>query len=150
MADVDKALPNVEQEINVPSDVEIEEAQQEQQAELAEKGEPVEIQENEDGSVDINYDPAIASVEGTTNHYDNLAEHLPDDVLGRLSSNLFQNYSDYKNSRKEWENSYKQGLDLLGFKYENRTEPFSGASGATHPVLAEAVTQFQALAYKEV
>ena len=150
MADVDKALPNVEQEINVPSDVEIEEAQQEQQAELAEKGEPVEIQENEDGSVDINYDPAIASVEGTTNHYANLAEHLPDDVLGRLSSNLFQNYSDYKNSRKEWENSYKQGLDLLGFKYENRTEPFSGASGATHPVLAEAVTQFQALAYKEL
>ena len=150
MADVDKALPNVEQEINVPSDVEIEEAQQEQQAELAEKGEPVEIQENEDGSVDINYDPAIASVEGTANHYDNLAEHLPDDVLGRLSSNLFQNYSDYKNSRKDWENSYKQGLDLLGFKYENRTEPFSGASGATHPVLAEAVTQFQALAYKEL
>ena len=150
MADVDKALPNVEQEINVPSDVEIEEAQQEQQAELAEKGEPVEIQENEDGSVDINYDPAVASVEGTVNHYDNLAEHLPDDVLGRLSSNLFQNYSDYKNSRKEWENSYKQGLDLLGFKYENRTEPFSGASGATHPVLAEAVTQFQALAYKEL
>ena len=48
------------------------------------------------------------------------------------------------------EKSYKQGLDLLGFKYENRTEPFSGASGATHPVLAEAVTQFQALAYKEL
>ena len=44
----------------------------------------------------------------------------------------------------------RQGLDLLGFKYDNRTEPFSGASGATHPVLAEAVTQFQALAYKEL
>ncbi len=42
------------------------------------------------------------------------------------------------------------GLDLLGFKYENRTEPFQGASGATHPVLAEAVTQFQAQAYKEL
>jgi len=150
MADIDKALPNVEQNITVPSDVEIEEAQIEQQQELTEQGEPVEIQENEDGSVDINYDPAIASVEGTENHYDNLAEHLPDDVLGRLSSELFQNYQDYKNSRKEWENSYKQGLDLLGFKYENRTEPFSGASGATHPVLAEAVTQFQALAYKEL
>ena len=150
MADIDKALPNVEQNITVPSDVEIEEAQIEQQQELTEQGEPIEIQENEDGSVDINYDPAIASVEGTQNHYDNLAEHLPDDVLGRLSSELFQNYQDYKNSRKEWENSYKQGLDLLGFKYENRTEPFSGASGATHPVLAEAVTQFQALAYKEL
>jgi len=150
MADVDKALPNVEQEINVPSDVEIEEAQLEKQEELAEQGEPVEIQENEDGSVDINYDPAIASVEGAENHYDNLAEHLPDDVLGRLSSDLFQNYQDYKNSRKDWETSYRQGLDLLGFKYENRSEPFAGASGATHPVLAEAVTQFQALAYKEL
>ena len=150
MADIDKALPNVEQTINVPSDVEIAEAEADKQAELDAQGGPVEIQENEDGSVDINYDPGIASVEGTENHYDNLADHLPDDVLGRLSSELFQNYQDYKNSRKEWEKSYKQGLDLLGFKYENRTEPFSGASGATHPVLAEAVTQFQALAYKEL
>ena len=57
---------------------------------------------------------------------------------------------DYKSSRKDWEQSYIQGLDLLGFKYENRTEPFQGASGATHPVLAEAVTQFQAQAYKEL
>jgi hypothetical protein len=150
MADVDKALPNVEQTINVPSDVEIEEAQLEKKEELDEQGNPVEITENEDGSVDINYDPSVASVEGTPNHYDNLAEHLPDDVLGPLSSDLFQNYQDYKNSRKDWESSYKTGLDLLGFKYENRTEPFSGASGATHPVLAEAVTQFQALAYKEL
>ena len=52
--------------------------------------------------------------------------------------------------RKEWERSYTQGLDLLDFKYDMRTEPFQGASGATHPVLAEAVTQFQALAYKEL
>jgi hypothetical protein len=57
---------------------------------------------------------------------------------------------DYKESRKEWEHTYITGLDLLGFKYEDKTEPFSGAAGATHPVLAEAVTQFQALAYKEL
>ena len=57
---------------------------------------------------------------------------------------------DYKASRKDWEKGYTEGLDLLGFKYENRTEPFQGASGATHPVLAEAVTQFQAGAYKEL
>ena len=150
MADVDKALPNVEQNITVPSDVEIEEAQEQKQEELDEQGNPVEITENEDGSVDINYDPGIGSVAGTENHYDNLAEHLPDDVLGPLGSTLFGNHQDYKNSRKDWESAYKTGLDLLGFKYENRTEPFSGASGATHPVLAEAVTQFQALAYKEL
>jgi len=149
MAEIDKSLPNVEQTINVPSSEEIQEAQVEEQ-QMAEQGDPVEILQNEDGSVDINYDPAIASVEGAENHYANLAEHLPDDVLGQLGSQLFQNYQDYKNSRKEWERTYKEGLDLLGFKYENRTEPFQGASGATHPVLAEAVTQFQALAYKEL
>ena len=150
MADIDKSLPNVEQEIKVPSPEELEVAQQEEQQKIAEQGEPVEVTENEDGSVDINYDPSIGSVEGGQNHYDNLAEHLPDDVLGRLGSTLFQNYQDYKNSRKDWEKSYREGLDLLGFKYDNRTEPFQGASGATHPVLAEAVTQFQALAYKEL
>ena len=150
MAEIDKSLPNVEQTINVPSDKEIEEASLEEQQEIAEQGEPVEVNENEDGSVDINYDPSIASVEGDINHYDNLAEHLPDDVLGRLGTELYQNYQDYKMSRKDWERTYKEGLDLLGFKYENRTEPFQGASGATHPVLAEAVTQFQALAYKEL
>jgi hypothetical protein len=150
MADIDKSLPNVEQELKVPSPEEIEVAEQEKQQEVNEQGDPVEVTENEDGSVDINYDPAIASVEGGENHYDNLAEHLPDDVLGRLGSTLYQNYQDYKNSRKDWERSYREGLDLLGFKYDNRTEPFQGASGATHPVLAEAVTQFQSLAYKEL
>jgi hypothetical protein len=150
MADIDKSLPNVEQELKVPSPEEIEVAEQEKQQEVNEQGDPVEVTENEDGSVDINYDPAIASVEGGENHYDNLAEHLPDDVLGRLGSTLYQNYQDYKNSRKDWERSYREGLDLLGFKYDQRTEPFQGASGATHPVLAEAVTQFQSLAYKEL
>ena len=150
MADIDKDLPNVEQTLNVPSPEEVEVAEQEKQQEVDEQGNPVDITENEDGSVDINYDPAIASVEGGQNHYDNLAEHLPDDVLGPLGSTLFQNYQDYKNSRKEWERCYREGLDLLGFKYDQRTEPFQGASGATHPVLAEAVTQFQALAYKEL
>ena len=150
MADIDKSLPNVEQEIKIPSPEDIEVAAKEEQQEAAEKGGPVELTENEDGSVDINYDPSIGSVEGGQNHYDNLAEHLPDEVLGRLGSTLFQNYQDYKNSRKDWERSYREGLDLLGFKYDNRTEPFQGASGATHPVLAEAVTQFQSLAYKEL
>jgi len=150
MADIDKALPNVEQNITIPSEQEVIEAQVSQEEEIAKEGPPVEITENEDGSVDLNYDPAIASVEGSDNHYANLAEHLPEDILGKLGTELFQNYQDYKNSRKDWETAYRQGLDLLGFKYEKRTEPFQGASGATHPVLAEAVTQFQALAYKEL
>jgi len=150
MADIDKSLPNVEQTINVPSPEEIEEAQLEEQEKLSESGEPIELTENEDGSVDINYDPSVASVEGDINHFDNLAQHLPDTTLGPLGTELYQNYQDYKFSRKDWERTYREGLDLLGFKYDNRTEPFQGASGATHPVLAEAVTQFQSLAYKEL
>jgi len=150
MAEIDKSLPNVEQQLTLPSEQEVSEEALQEEQEIAQAGEPVEITENEDGSVDINYDPSLASVEGAENHYANLAEHLPDNVLGPLGSNLYQQYQDYKTSRKDWEQSYKEGLDLLGFKYDNRTEPFQGASGATHPVLAEAVTQFQALAYKEL
>jgi hypothetical protein len=106
--------------------------------------------ENEDGSVDIDFDPSQLMQGAAADHNANLANFLEENILGRMGSELYQNYQDYKNSRKDWETAYKQGLDLLGFKYEQRTEPFQGASGATHPVLAEAVTQFQALAYKEL
>ena len=67
---------------------------------------------------------------------------LPDDVLDPLGSKMFENYTDYKSSRKDWERTYTQGLELLGFNYDDRTEPFKGASGATHPVLAEAVSKY--------
>ena len=151
MADIDKALPNeVRKEIELPGEEELQETLAEEVSLEEESPEPVEIQENEDGSVDINLDPQAASPEGGDEHYSNLAEFLPDDILGRIGSDLAQKYLDYNSSRKEWEKTYTNGLDLLGFKYNNRTEPFSGASGATHPVLAEAVTQFQALAYKEL
>jgi hypothetical protein len=151
MADIDKSLPNdVRTQLELPSEEEIANAsEQVVEQEQTEKG-PVEIQQNEDGSVDIDFDPSSVSPEGGDEHYANLAEFLPDDVLGELGSKLYQNYQDYKSSRKDWERTYKEGLDLLGFKYDNRTEPFQGASGATHPVLAEAVTQFQSLAYKEL
>jgi hypothetical protein len=149
MADVDKTLNNVETTINIDPEELTQELQEEQQ-EKAEQGPPVDLVENEDGSVDINYDPKAASSDQGESHFDNIADFLEDDILGRLSSELMGNYQDYKMSRKDWEKSYTDGLDLLGFKYQDRTEPFKGASGATHPVLAEAVTQFQALAYKEL
>ncbi|NND23825.1 MAG: hypothetical protein HKN86_03945, partial [Acidimicrobiia bacterium] len=151
MADIDKALPNeVRKEFEIPGEEEIQEQVVEEATEEQQSPDDVEVTENEDGSVDINLDPAAASPEGGDEHYANLADFLPDDVLGRLASNLTNKYQEYVSSRKDWEKTYTQGLDLLGFKYDNRTEPFSGASGATHPVLAEAVTQFQALAYKEL
>ena len=82
--------------------------------------------------------------------YTNLATVLDEQTLSKIGSDLISDYEQDKRSRQEWVDSYVKGLDLLGFKYENRNEPFQGASGATHPVLAEAVTQFQALAYKEL
>jgi hypothetical protein len=147
MAEIEKALPNeVRKEVNIPSeeDLQVELEQQPEQ-----KG-PVEVQENEDGSVDVDFDPKAGSPGEDEGHFANLAELLPDDVLDPLGSKMYENYTDYKTSRKDWERSYTSGLELLGFKYDDRTEPFKGASGATHPVLAEAVTQFQALAYKEL
>ena len=147
MAEIDKALPNeVRKEINIPS---VEDIQVELEQQPEEKG-PVEVQENEDGSVDVDFDPKIGSPGEDTGHFANLAELLPDNVLDPLGSKMYENYMDYKNSRKDWERTYTSGLELLGFNYDDRTEPFKGASGATHPVLAEAVTQFQALAYKEL
>ena len=116
---------------------------------LAEQKPPIEVKPTEDGGVEIDFDPAAMAMEvGDPNA--NLAELLEDDVLDPLASDLIGDYQEYKSSRDDWEQSYIKGLDLLGFKYEDRTEPFQGASGATHPVLAEAVTQFQALAYKEL
>jgi len=148
---IDKALPNEpRKEFEIPGEEEIQEQIIEEVQEAQESPDDVEVQENEDGSVDINLDPQAASPEGGDEHYSNLADFLPDDVLGGLASDLNSRYMDYSASRKDWEKTYTTGLDLLGFKYDNRTEPFSGASGATHPVLAEAVTQFQALAYKEL
>ena len=147
MADIDKSLPNVKTSITVNPEEEIEIAEQ-KEAEASEQ--PVEVNPQEDGSVEINFDPSKVNIEGTPSHFDNLAELLPEDILDPIGSELVENYMDYKSSRKDWEQSYTTGLELLGFKYENRSEPFQGASGATHPVLAEAVTQFQAGAYKEL
>jgi hypothetical protein len=149
MADIEKALPNeVRTEIEVPGQEEISQEINVEEI-MPEKG-PVEVIAEEDGGATIDFEPGAINIPGTENHYDNLADLLPDDILDPIGNDLKNNYMDYKMSRKDWEQSYVEGLDLLGFKYENRTEPFQGASGATHPVLAEAVTQFQAMAYKEL
>ena len=150
MAKIDKPLPNTKTTVEIPGEVEIEEAIKENVEEVQTDKGPVEIEMTEEGGAEVSFDPAAASPEGGEDHYANLAEFLGDDILDDLGSKLTDDYRDYRNSRKDWEDSYREGLDLLGFKYEDRSEPFQGASGATHPVLAEAVTQFQALAYKEL
>jgi hypothetical protein len=144
---IDKDIPNEQDRAKI--EIEANEQEVEVQQDEPQKG-PVEINELEDGGVEVDFDPQAVTAEGGENHEANLAEYLDDDVLGEVSSELLSNFTDYKSSRDDWEQAYIKGLDLLGFKYENRTEPFQGASGATHPVLAEAVTQFQASAYKEL
>jgi hypothetical protein len=148
MAEIDKSLPNTKTEIEIPGEEEIVEAQEE----LVEKSADgqTEIEMEEDGGATINFDPGQVNPEGGEDHNANLAEFLEDSVLDPLASELMDKYKDYKQSRQEWEESYREGLNLLGFKYITRTEPFRGASSVTHPVLAEAVTQFQAQAYKEL
>ncbi len=144
---VDKDLPNEPERVKL--EIEGNEQEVEVQQEAPAQG-PIEINPTEDGGVEIDFDPQAIIGEGGQNHEANLAEFLDDDILGEVSSELLSDFVSYKSSRDDWEQAYIKGLDLLGFKYENRTEPFQGASGATHPVLAEAVTQFQASAYKEL
>lgn len=105
---------------------------------------------NEDGSAEFSEEDPTAILAEEYSHTANLAEILDDSVLGTLSSELSGLVEDDIESRSEWEDALAKGLNLLGISYEERDEPFSGASGVTHPLIAESVTQFQAQAYKEM
>ena len=98
-------------------------------------GATVEI--GEDDSADVDF-------------YANLAAVVDPDALGRVSMDLMDLFQSDKSSREEWESQYTKGLELLGLKMEERTQPFRGASGAVHPMLTEAVVQFQSQAFKEL
>ena len=110
-------------------------------------GEDTEVFMQPDGSAVIGGDPnAGAGVE----FGENLAEALDERELNTLASELTSQYQEDLDSRDDWFETFSKGLDLLGINTEDRTEPFAGASGVHHPILAEAVTQFQAQAYKEL
>jgi len=109
------------------------------------------IEEQEDGGALITYggegpDVDIASLGFGAN----LAEVLDDAYLSSIAKELGQAVEDDDAGREEWKKAYEEGLTLLGLRYEDRSEPFEGSTGVTHPVLNEAVTQFQAQAYKEM
>ena len=112
--------------------------------------EGVEITEDEEGGVVVDFDPLSRGPSEDGPFDRNLAEELPDPVLASIANDILSQYDDNLSSRKDWEDTYSKGLDLLGFKYEERTKPFRGASGVTHPLLAEAITQFQAQAFNEL
>ena len=127
MAKIEDALPNetvtdeafVEQEVTVPEDsVPTQEGQ-------------ANVTMDEEGGAEINFDPNAMEGLQTEDHFSNLAEVMDEQYLDELGANLFDKYTEYKQSRGDWEDTYREGLELLGFKYEKRTQPFRGASGVT-------------------
>ena len=109
----------------------------------------IEVTAEDDGSVMVDFDPQDERGFGG-DFYMNLAEEMPDRELSRIAGDLMGEFDSNKASRQEWEETYANGLDLLGFSYQERTQPFRGASGVTHPLLGEAATQFQAQAFNEL
>ena len=128
-----------------PENAELE-AQEEIIVDAPGESEEINIEMTEDGGALIN--PPLQAP--STDFYANLAEVVEEDELTRISNKLLGEFEDDKSSRKDWVEGFSKGLDLLGFKYDERSQPFQGASGVTHPLLAESVTQFQAHAYKEM
>ena len=110
----------------------------------------IEIIEEDNGDVTVDFDPSSSLGDMEGDFSDNLAEYLSDYELSRISSDLSSEFDSNKASRQEWEDTYSNGLELLGFSYSERSQPFRGASGVTHPLLAEAATQFQAQAFNEL
>ena len=112
-----------------------------------------EVQEQPDGlpvDVTVEGEEEVIEERPQDDFNANLAEAMDARTLKDMGMELIQEYKKDKASRKEWEDAYIKGLDLLGTKYQEVTKPFKGASGVTHPLLAESVTQFQAQAYKEL
>jgi len=100
-----------------------------------------------DGGATINFGAPQPMMGG---HNENLADNMSDGDLEMIARELSDAYDGDKESRSDWSSTYAEGLELLGMQYEDRTNPFPGASGVSHPLLAESVTQFQAQSYKEL
>ena len=145
---MDKNVPSQLDEADLMAEIELEIPSTDDGPLLMDPDIEIEITEEEDGGATVDFDPEDEREEvGFT---ENLAENISDMELGRISSDLLGEFDANKASRQEWEDAYTDGLELLGFNYEERSQPFRGASGVTHPLLAEAATQFQAQAFNEL
>jgi len=110
---------------------------------LAEPDIEIEIEDPE--SVTIKTGDTEIQIGSVEDDFDaNLVEHLPDDVVSGLVSDLLSDFDEDINSRKDWMQTYVDGLELLGMKIEERADPWIGACGVYHPLLSEAVVKFQA------
>ena len=92
------------------------------------------------GGMEIEIDP---DAEDEDEFNDNLAEYLGENVLQSVAEDLISDYDEDVASRKDWMQTYVDGLELLGMKIEERTEPWEGACGVFHPMLSEALVKFQ-------
>ena len=141
---------------NVPAQLAPEDLEAEIELELPGALQPkevgeIEVEMEDDGGAVIDFDPEATAAESIPqDFYSNLAESMSDQELSRLAGELMSEYEANKSSRQEWEDAFANGLELLGFNYSERSEPFNGATGVTHPLLAEAAVQFQAQAFNEL
>ena len=144
-ADIDKAIdPEEQEELQVRNrtkgmDIEVDVTEEDPELES--------FEELEDGTIAFGNMPEPVD---DTEFSANLADLMDDSDLNSLKNDLMGNIDADKDSRSDWEKTYKDGLEYLGMKYEERSQPFEGASGVMHPLLAESVTQFQAQAYNEL
>jgi len=141
---IDPADLEAEIELEVPGSFEPKQAGDIEGSEIA-------IEMEDDGGAIIDFDPTLTAAENRPeDFFENLAETMSDRELGRLGGELISEYEGNRSSRKDWEDAFANGLELLGFSYDERSEPFRGATGVTHPLLAEAAVQFQAQAFNEM
>ena len=106
--------------------------------------------ETEDGGVVVDFEGSATEKLMGADHNSNLAEYMEEEDLEEMASDLVSDFESDRTSRKEWSRSYVKGLDLLGMKIEERTQPWEGASGVFHPLLSEAIVRFQAQAMGEI
>jgi len=114
----------------------------------AELEEPIEIEIEDPESVTIDMDGLEIEIEPEQESEDdfnaNLAEYLDEGTLTEIAGDLLGDFESDVSSRKDWIQTYVDGLELLGMKIEERTEPWEGACGVYHPLLSEALVKFQA------
>ena len=108
------------------------------------------VTEMEDGGVLVDFDPMADEGMEEDLFESNLAEFIEDSELASLASDLVSKFDSDKDSRSDWEQTYKEGLDQLGLEIEDRTTPWAGACGVFHPMLSEAVVRFQAQTIQEI
>ena len=137
----------IEKQIN-PNSLNIEKNNAEVEVEVL-NPEAVSISTEEEGMI-IDFGQGEEESEEVRDHNENIAEFLEEGELDKLGQELVNDFNSDRQSRSDWARAYVKGLDLLGLKIEERTQPWAGASGVFHPMMTEAVIRFQAHAMAEL